>query len=171
VAPNGLKCGFGGVRRIETGRLPASTMEKARRCLTPQVRFDARADLNSAVIMNRRDVPIAAQRPPTIKPLPEGGSTEARVGSQRQRQCVRRRRRRQHARDRGRSVALAALVTLSLSPLQPSKPRPSFSLQARLAADACVRLGSDAAEPLFPSYLFRREKLRPPTLLPISEAV
>src|ERR1700722_2748831 len=38
---------------------------------------------------------------------------------------------------------------LSLSPLQPSKPRPSFSLQARFAADACVRLGSGAAEPLF----------------------
>jgi hypothetical protein len=26
------------------------------------VRFDARADLNSAVIMNKRNVPIAAQR-------------------------------------------------------------------------------------------------------------
>jgi hypothetical protein len=39
--------------------------------------------------------------------------------------------------------------TLSLSPPQPSKPRPSFSLQARFAADACVRLGSGAAEPLF----------------------
>jgi hypothetical protein len=38
---------------------------------------------------------------------------------------------------------------LSLSPPQPSKPRPSFSLQARLAADACVRLGSGAGEPLF----------------------
>ena len=38
---------------------------------------------------------------------------------------------------------------LSLSPLQPSKPRPSFSLPARFAADACVRFGSGAAAPLF----------------------
>jgi hypothetical protein len=51
--------------------------------------------------------------------------------------------------DRSRGVALAALVALSLSPLQPSKPRPSFSLQARFAAGACVRLGSGAGEPLF----------------------
>jgi hypothetical protein len=41
----------------------------------------------------------------------------------------------------------ASLTMSSAFPLQPSKPRPSFSLQARLAADACVRLGSGAAEP------------------------
>jgi hypothetical protein len=43
----------------------------------------------------------------------------------------------------------ASLTMSTAFPLQPSKPRPSFSLQARLAADACVRLGSGAAEPLF----------------------
>ena len=49
----------------------------------------------------------------------------------------------------GASPRQQTSALLSLSPLQPSKPRPSFSLQARLAADACVRLGSGAAEPLF----------------------